>query len=175
MKIAILGKMRSGKDEFAGFFIDYGLTKLSFGDEIGRVIAKYFPEAFLDGKPREHYQLIAQTFRKLRATIWIDQLDQTIRENGLTNVIVTDLRQQNEYEYLKANGYTIVKVEAADEVRLARIAAAGDVFNPQVFHHETEEAVDLVPYDYLVTNNGTISELMEQAEYVLSELKGTKN
>ena len=175
MKIAILGKMRSGKNEFANFFEAYGLVPVAFGDEIGRLISRYFPEAFAQGKPREHYQLVAQTFRKLRATIWIDEVDKTIREYGLTNVIVTDLRQLNEYEYLKANGYTIVKIEAAEEVRLARIAAAGDVFDPEVFNHETEEAVDLVPYDYLVTNNGTIEELLGQAEYVLSEMKGLKD
>jgi dephospho-CoA kinase len=72
MRLAIVGKMRSGKDTFAKYFTDlYGFKPLAFGNGITDVITRYFPEAFIMGKPREHYQVIGQTFRELDPDIWV--------------------------------------------------------------------------------------------------------
>lgn len=175
MKIAILGKMRSGKDTAS----DYLHTKVdfktfAFGDGITGVITRYFPKLLLEGKPRHAYQLIGQTFRSLRPAVWIDELDTRVWHATFgipdPDILVTDLRQMNEYDYLKEEGYTIIKIEADEELRLARIAKSGDSFDPSTLNHETETAVDVIPYDYLVTNNGTLEELFEQLDFVLEEL-----
>lgn len=178
MRIAITGKMRSGKDTFADYFIiQKAFTKLAFGDGITEVIKMYFPDAFNDGKPREHYQVIGQTFRQFDPNVWVNVLDSRLTNATLffgksLPVIVTDCRQLNEYEYLKGQGFTVVKVETADELRIERMKANGEDVSPSLLNHGTELEVDNIPYDYLVTNNGTRLELLEQAAFIHDELWG---
>lgn len=75
--------------------------------------------------------------------------------------VVTDLQQPNEYQYLKEDGFTIVKVEADSEVHLERMRKEKDTFRMEDLHHETESQIDSMPCDYLVTNNTTLEDLEE--------------
>ncbi|MFP5303259.1 hypothetical protein R2R70_18915, partial [Cobetia sp. SIMBA_158] len=59
-----------------------------------------------------------------------------------------------------------------EEVRLKRIADAGDIFTPEQLNHETELQADACPCDYLVTNNDSLEALYQQADFVMSELMG---
>ena len=175
MKIAITGQMRSGKDTFANYFMMRGFQKVAFGDGIKEISYKLFPEKMSEGKPRELYQSLGQKLREIDQNVWINLLDRrvkTMEAYGATNFIVTDLRQLNEYEFLKENGFTIVKIEADDELRKMRMEQAGDMYTPESFYHETEVTVNAIPYDYLVTNNNGYADLSEQARYIFLELRG---
>jgi dephospho-CoA kinase len=176
MKIAITGKMRVGKNTLADYFIEKEQChQLAFGDGIKRVARAYFPHIVNQGKPRKLYQFIGQKFREIDPDVWVKDLDRTminLMEQGVQNFIVTDVRQMNEYRYLKEKGFTIIKIEADDELRKERIIQAGDVFSPDDFYHETEIAVDSIPYDYLVTNNDTLDALYGQVVYIHNELRG---
>ncbi|MFP5303338.1 hypothetical protein R2R70_19325, partial [Cobetia sp. SIMBA_158] len=69
-RIAVVGRFRSGKNTFADYITEkYGHIQFAFGDGITKVINQYFPEAFNDGKPRKHYQVIGQSFRELDENI----------------------------------------------------------------------------------------------------------
>ncbi|GAK00870.1 AAA family ATPase [Geomicrobium sp. JCM 19055] len=180
MRIAVTGKMRSGKDTFANYFIEREFYNLAFADGITDVIAQYFPEAWQEGKPREHYQVIGQAFRQLNPTIWVEHLDDLLGQWFMLDgvnvpVIVTDLRQPNEYEYLKANGFTVVKVETSEELRIERIKKSGDAHKLEYLHHETEKHIDDMDYDYLVTNDTSLVDLLEQAEFLYAELVGEQH
>lgn len=181
MKIALTGKMRSGKDTVANYFLynDEGWSnQIAFGDEIKSIAKLYFPEMVAQGKPREIYQSIGQHFRGIDNDVWVKALDKTMNFlmlAGEDNFVISDVRQMNEYEYLKANDFTVIKIEADDELRKERTIQAGDVFEPSHFYHETEIAVDSIPYDYLITNNDTLEALMQQIKFVHSELKGESN
>ncbi|MDA2738422.1 AAA family ATPase [Bacillus cereus group sp. Bc015] len=175
MKIAIVGKMRSGKDTVAKFFIDNeDANQIAFGDEIKRIARMYFPHIVAKGKPRKLYQTLGQELRKIDPDVWVKALDRTLinsMEYGETNFVISDVRQMNEYHYLKEMGFTVIKVEADDEIRKERIIKSGDVFEPEDFYHETELAVNTIPYDYLITNNTTLAELYDQIYYIYDELK----
>ena len=178
IKIALIGKMRSGKDTVGKWLIeDYGFKKFAFGTAIGRVIHEYFPEAFADGKPRKHYQLIGQTFRQLNPDVWINQMlrDIDIEKRraypNTFNIVITDVRQENEVKALRELGYTIVKVEADDDIRIDRIIKSGDVFNIHDLQHETEVFSDLVDADYTIVNNGTKEELKQEVLNIINKLK----
>lgn len=169
-KIAITGRMRSGKDTVAAYIgHHYSHTLMGFGEGVADVIATYFPEAWADGKPRKHFQVIGQGFRQLNPDIWVDDLVR--RMKGLDRVVVTDLRQQNEYERLKQLGFTILKVEAGEAERIERIKAAGESVDYDTLHHETEESVDSLPFDYLISNNATLDDLYRQVDWVMNELR----
>ena len=158
MKIALLGKMRSGKDTVGEYLCDtHNCKRFAFGDEVKDVINTYFPKAFENGKPREHYQVIGQSFRKLNPNI---------------NIVVTDVRQPNEATELRKRGFTIIKVVAPEHIRLERILAAKDNFNEEELHHETELNVDKCVYDYCITNDGTLEELYREVDVVLNCCQG---
>lgn len=175
MKLAIVGKIRSGKDTVGSMFIqEYGCMRMAFGDGIGRVIKDYFPEAFKDGKPRRHYQHIGQRFRDLDPDVWVKDLGRmytALKHMGIERFVVTDMRQMNEYEYLKSQGFQVAKVDTADEIRLERMNANGDNFTLEDLNHETEAQIDALPYDFLISNNTTLDDLYEQVKHVAEELK----
>lgn len=177
MKIVLFGKIRSGKDTVGEMLIEnYGFNRLAFGDEIGEIIKRYFPNAFDNGKPRHHYQFIGQQFRQLDADIWIKEL---LRKAEVldhmtgkpVNIVVTDARQLNEAKKLKEHGYVIVKVVASDEIRIDRMKKAGDNFRPEMLEHETEKQVDLVSPDYVVPNDGTLEDLKENVDLLIEMIK----
>ena len=160
MRIAIVGKMRSGKDTIADMLtVQYDFEQIAFADGIKEIVGKYFPEVLDNGKPREHYQFIGQQFRKLNQNVWINNLDRKTKEMGDSSIIVTDCRQVNEGKYLRANDYMIIKVIAEDEVRLQRISDAGESVTTEQFEHDTETQVDEIRADFAILNNGTYEDL----------------
>lgn len=173
VKIAFIGKMRSGKDT-AGRYLETtkGFGQFAFGTGIKRVATILYPEIDLRVKPRKLYQEIGQGLRQVDPLIWINYLDREVKHwskrmvllDHTPNVVITDVRQMNEVEFLKAQGYVLVKVETDEELRLQRIKEAGDDYTEEDLNHETELAVDTLPYDVLLTNNGTIEELTRQVE-----------
>lgn len=169
MKIAIFGKMRSGKDTVGEILIEeHGFTRLAFGDSIGYIIDEYFPKARENGKPRKHYQFIGQALRELDADVWINHLLKRAENISVHNLlyhgksgdfVVTDGRQENEAYRLREAGYTIVKVVADEGKRIERLEQLGDNFSPEMLQHETERQVDYIAPDILIENNGTLEEL----------------
>lgn len=176
MKVALFGKIRSGKDTVGKILIkEYGFQRFAFGDGIGEIIDKYFPEARVYGKPRKHYQHIGQKLRELNPNVWINYLLQTVWESGRAsrvsgdefNVVITDGRQLNEAEKMKKEGYLIIKVTTPDELRVERMKALGDIFEPEDLQHETELQVDLIQPDVEIINDGSLEDLKDRVQAVL--------
>lgn len=168
MKIAIFGKIRSGKDTLGKILIDeYGFTKKAFAEGIGEIIEKYFPDAFKGGKPRQHYQVIGQALRTLDPNVWVNYLLNNIKNLKCENIVITDGRQLNEAKRLKEEGFLIVKVTADEELRLKRMQQLGDVFNEEALQHETELNVDLIEPDIEIFNNESIEHLREAANKIV--------
>lgn len=172
LKIALVGKARSGKDTVGEYLANnYTFKRFYFAQGIEEIINKYFPEAFEGGKPRNHYQHIGQELRALNKYVWINylqrQVDQYISENPKGNVIVTDCRQANEEKVLREQGYLIVKVACNEQVRLDRILKSGEEFNPGTFYHDTEKQTELIIPHIHIQNDGTIEELYSAANVVI--------
>jgi dephospho-CoA kinase len=91
----------------------------------------------------------------------IDNHIDIMAELGQTeiNVVITDLRKVPEYEWARANGFTIIRVTAPDDVRIGRAIKAGDDFCENDLEHSTELEIDNFTVDYTVENNGTVDEL----------------
>lgn len=176
MKIALFGKIRSGKDTVGALLTqEYGFKRFAFGDAIGDIIQEYFPEALEGGKPREHYQHIGQEFRKLNPDVWVNYLLRNTSDfesvmeafSIKSNIVVTDGRQINEAEKLRENGFLIIKVTSPEELRIQRMKALGDVFTMKQLNHETELQVDSITADIEIVNNGTLEDLKAKVEDIL--------
>lgn len=183
MKIALFGKIRSGKNTVADILTEqHGFKQFAFGDGIGEIIETYFPEALQGGKPRRHYQHIGQQLRVLNPDVWVNYLLNAVsveahmrkkfaNETDI-NIVVTDGRQLNEAERLKKEGFLIVKVTAPEEVRIERMEASGDVFSLEDLQHETELNVDLIEPDVEIINDGTLEDLYIKVQKVIQEQRG---
>lgn len=174
-RIAFAGKMRSGKDTAADIILKkypYYNT-LAFADGIKKVIELCFPEELKEGKkPREFYQFIGQQLRSLNPQVWVNFTNRELQKlKYSSNVLITDCRQLNEVQFLKENGFLIIKVEADDNKRLQRIKDSNEDITIEQFYHSTETTVDLIKPNFLITNNGTLDELREKVEKLLQDLK----
>lgn len=184
MKIALFGKIRSGKDTVGKILIkEHGFKRFAFGDGIGRIIEEYFPEAFADGKPRKYYQFIGQQLRVLNPDVWVNYLLSEVNQaetynwdvhgNGL-NIVVTDGRQLNEAERLKKEGYLIIKVICPEDIRIKRMEALGDVYSPEDLQHETELQVDAITPDVEILNDGTLMDLYVKIQKLVQDYREGK-
>jgi hypothetical protein len=176
LKIAVAGEIRSGKDTVCEYIQggSVNMQKLYFAEGIADIIQTYFPEAWYgEGKPRKHYQDIGQFMRSINPDVWVNHTELKyflLKQSGFENFIVTDLRQQNEYEWLKKNGFTVIKVETEPELRIERMKASGDNFDMNSLVHPVEQQIKQLPYDYLLQNNTSLEDLYAQVDFVINEL-----
>ncbi|MEH7541688.1 MULTISPECIES: AAA family ATPase [Bacillus cereus group] len=169
--IGIAGKMRTGKDTIARLMAKDRRGKFqrgAYADELKlQVDRKYGKQE--GGKRRALLQHEGQEERKHDALVWIKRLQPKIdflRTTG-HNVVITDVRQQNEIDSLRSQGAYIIRVNVSDEIRKQRIIDAGDEFKEADFYHETETAIDAFEVDYEINNEGGLIQLVQQLDAIL--------
>lgn len=200
IRIALTGKLRSGKSEIAeNLQYNHGLMEVAFGDELKRVADElfdgteveeyasepryrgetYIPFLYEDDivghrKPRRRYQDFGQAMRQLDPNVWIRKVERSVDVWGnlrdVRGVVVSDLRQPNEYDWACKNGFTIIRISADDEIRLQRAQEAEDNFTMEDLEHETEQHIDGFSVDYDVINNGSAAELRRKIDGIMSEI-----
>lgn len=177
VKIGLTGGIRSGKDTVAEYLVEliprYYVNQdptlvMGFADGIKDLFKTFLPDLLEGGKPRKAYQEVGQMLRKFDQDVWVKyalntlELHQGVYPN--THVIFKDVRQPNEVEALREQGFTIVKVIARTEDRIERMEANGDVFNIDDLNHETEKAIDGITPDVVIYNTGTLEDLYYTVE-----------
>jgi dephospho-CoA kinase len=172
MKLAITGKLRSGKDTAASYLVTYyDFQPFAFGDELKQAFHRAFPSVPAEPKPRALYQKFGQWAREsLGDDVWITHCFRKVEFYGSARVVITDVRQLNEYEALIEAGYTIIRINAPDDLRMKRAIDAGDDFTVHDFVHETELNVDTFAVDYEVCNDGDTLALAKQLDAIMAEL-----
>jgi len=162
IKIALTGKMRSGKDTVADYLKrEYGFKTFAFAEGIKFVCGSLHLEPSNGRKPRALYQGVGQDLRKYDPDVWLKYTFDKIRQKcgPDDNIVVSDVRQPNEVDALRAVGFTIICVDSSEENRMARMLALGDDFKTEDLRHKTELAVDTLDVDFSIKNNGTLPDL----------------
>jgi hypothetical protein len=186
IKLALVGKLRSGKSIASQYLtLFYDFQPFAFADPLKRYLHEIFPHVPREPKPRRLLQLFGQKMRELDPDVWVNltmhKIDEYLRQHACDcsplkpRVVVTDCRQRNEYDRLRAAGFVFVRINADDELRIRRALEAGDDFTPEDLAHETELLVDSFDVDYDVDNNGTTSELYAQLDAIMTALGVTAN
>jgi dephospho-CoA kinase len=181
IKIALTGKLRSGKDTAANhLYIRHSFDRVAFGDALKKNAHAAFPWVSEFSKPRALYQQFGQLMRQIEPDVWVKHAERAVSgaidfnvHTGAENVgvVITDLRQPNEYEWAKANGFTIIRVTAPDEDRLLRAKLAGDSFTEADLEHETESHIDGFAVDYEIANDGSVDELKARMDALLTHIQ----
>lgn len=169
MKIALVGKARSGKDTVADFLVgQYGFTEYKFSKGIRDVINLVRGEDA--HKNRRELQEVGQGLRRaLGEDIWVNYTLTTISQDS--HVVISDCRQPNEAKRLRSEGYLLVGVESDEEVRVQRMLAAGDTFTREDLNHETEQIS--IECDRIINNNGSLEDLYKQVRELVANYTHT--
>ncbi|WP_083412250.1 AAA family ATPase [Exiguobacterium sp. KRL4] len=181
LKIAFIGPMRSGKSEAARYLAEtYDFEKVSFGDHLRYCVETVWGVNETGVKPRAQLQQLGQLARQFDPDVWVKPLAAKVfqltagnanRERQVS-VVIDDLRQPNEYEWCKANGFTIVRVISSPEAQKERIEALGETYNPAHLAHETEQHhANFAPDHLLINVTGTsLDQLHAQLDALIERL-----
>lgn len=139
MKIALYGKMGSGKSTIAKHLHQkHQMVILSFATEI-KFLARRLFGGVTDGpqKDRVLLQKLGASMRAIDDDVWTKFLIRNIKhlETYSTNIVVDDLRLPEEADALRKEGFFIIHIDTADELRAKRV----EIINP---HDRTETAMD---------------------------------
>lgn len=157
MRIAISGKMASGKSLVATYLVEhYGFTELSFASKLKEVVADLFPHCRYE-KDRWLLIQVGELLRGLDPRVWIRHL---IKEVGGGNIVVSDLRYPLEYDTLKRAQFITVRMKASYESRLDYIKHAYPDMPLMLMDDSSETALDHHPFDYEICNDADVT--MEQ-------------
>ena len=144
MKIGICGKICSGKTYISDFLVsNYNFKRYSFGEGVKEVARSIFD---MRVKDRKLLQEISGKMKEINSDIWINYLDRKMKEEENMNIVIDDLRFENEYEYLKKNGFMLIKLNIDDDLQKERIVET----YPENFsnhlenrHDKSENLIDL--------------------------------
>lgn len=185
IKIAIAGQFRSGKSTVAEYLDEeYGMVQFAFADELKRDFHFTYNHIPRTPKPRKGYQLYGQLMRYLFGEdYWINKCFKKIEDVRLVannynitgreikfSPVITDLRQDNELERCREEGYYVIKILAPEEVRVKRAEEAGDSFSQEEMNHETETYVENMDADYTIVNKGSLEQLYDAVDVVMGAI-----
>jgi len=143
--IGLIGLAGSGKDTAARGLVKLGYRRLAFADEL-KSLAFYFGwDGEKDEDGRKLLQELGMAARRYNARFWIQCLNkQIVRERLKEPFVFTDVRFQNEADYVRSIYGIIVRI-----VRPGQIAD----------EHESELNQSQIVADYEVVNDGSIEDL----------------
>lgn len=118
MRIAIIGKMCSGKSTIAKIIMDHDSDYQTFS--FGGAVKRYAKEIFnMQGKDRSLLINFANKMREIDRDVWVRPV---IEESRLfENCIVDDVRYQNELDALVNDNWIIIKLNISRELQEKRI------------------------------------------------------
>ena len=120
MKIAITGKMCSGKTTLSNYLcqIEPRFQVFSFGKKVKQVASDLFGMDPLI-KDRSLLTSLGQKMREIDPDVWINYVIK--QTEGIDYCLIDDLRYQNEYLALAKNGWKIIQLTMSDDLQEKRI------------------------------------------------------
>ena len=114
-----------------------------------------------DDKTRQRLQKLGTELGRDRYgdDIWIKVLDNWIkvyRKRGISLFVITDVRHENEANYIKSLGGKIIKIEAEDRnlMRLEQESNGDKDIIERLRNHITEKSInEYKEYDYVIDNS----------------------
>ena len=151
MKIAICGKMGSGKSYIAKKIAEkYNYKVYSFASYVKELAIKLFN---MNGKDRHLLQTLAEKMKEIDEDVWVNVLLRDIANKD--NIIIDDLRFPNELNALKNLNFVILNVWIDEEIRLKRLKDKYINFNDHIKYqnHISENGIDDLKIDFKIKSD----------------------
>ena len=202
MLIGVVGFIGSGKGTVGDILSDYGFIGDSFARPLKDAVSIMFgwPRELLEGdtelsrrwreepdafwsesfersfSPRDALQLMGteagrQVFHQ---DLWVISLLNRARGK---DVVITDVRFQNEIKYIQENGGIVIRVRRGndpvwyEEMSLLNTESSRLEYMSKFNIHRSEWDWVGCDFDYSIDNDGNISDLRKKIENVLQQLK----
>ena len=169
MRIGLIGKMCSGKSTIANKlknnYPQYKIT--SFAKKI-----KYLAEELfcMKEKDRKLLQDIGTKMREIDEDVWIKYLLNDIKDD--INVIIDDVRYENEMKYLKNENFILIYLDISEELQERRIMQTYKNTFQQHIHNKNHESENLdfnesmIDYKFVI-NTKNQSEIYEKIDNII--------
>lgn len=184
--IGIYGRARSGKDTAAEYLAKrLGLYKYAFAEPLKTMLKSVFGDHFHEGdrsgicpETGVSYRVMMQTLgtewgRALNENVWVNLVGKKwdwVNEGGwapgapdcggFKGMVLSDLRFDSEAEWVRDSGGLVVYIHRHAEQQVG------------VIGHESEKGICPTLVDYLVDNNGTLSQLYQNLENLIVKVEG---
>lgn len=169
MRIGLIGKMCSGKTTIANklknTYPEYKIT--SFAKKIKQLAEELF---CMKEKDRKLLQDIGTKMREIDKDIWIKYVLNNIKDDQ--NVIIDDVRYENEMRYLKNENFILIYLDISDELQEQRIMQTyQNTFQQHIYNknHESENLdfdESIIDYKFVI-NLKNQSEIYERIENIM--------
>lgn len=148
IKIAFIGRQRSGKTTGAEalhhHFLKDGwegthVYRTSFGKRMKVEFEKFTGEKFDKKEHRKMIQMFGQLHRSYKDDIWVNHVANEMivaEQRDYSHFIIDDVRQANEVEFCKKNGFILIYVDVPLVELEMRCSDLGEQFTPA---HSTEQ------------------------------------
>lgn len=164
VKVAFCGSMGSGKTYAANELKNKVEAKvLSIAKPIKEIVSD------MGQTGRASHIMVGTVGRQINHDIWIEQLMERIEKYktcGVENIIVDDVRFENEAKALKEAGFVLVYLNTPWHVRFQRIRERTDDLTEHIqwFAHPSEvalEHVDKAYFDFICNKDDDIHEVIK--------------
>ena len=163
MKIAICGKMASGKTTLADWFVDnHDFLKISLAAKVKEIGVNLFG---MKQKDRRLLQQIGMKMREIKEDVWIDYLINLQVDEG-ENLVIDDVRFINEVEKLKSAGWTIIRINIDEGLQCERLKKTYDDWE---VHWNNRTDVSEAQVD-LISDNLVDLEITAEPKWPLEDL-----
>ena len=185
MNIAIVGKMYAGKTTLAEAFVEHhGYTRVAMAGPLKQLALYAYGEEVVKDKEyavtdletgevgfksgRAILQGIGQTIKQVDRDIWLKMFITDTTNMQREPYVVDDVRFQFEADYLRQNGWIIVKVDTPEWVRVARAeSSTGRRPTKEELNHESEREVTAISADILYRGDGRMADIPHKAFDIL--------
>ena len=175
--ILLTGLMGSGKTSVAERLTsEHSYTRVSMATWIKETVKKHYglelidKSKFINDKSmRTILQEVGMYMRDIDPLWHIQEVCNQIFYNDNKLFVIDDVRFKNEVEVLsKIYNCMVIKIKCDKTKRLEQIRSRDNVVPTENQMNDSSELeVNKIPYDYVITNNGTIDELFDRVNQIL--------
>jgi len=172
MRIALSGKMLSGKSSVATYLVKhYGFVELSFASKMKEVAAELFPRAKYE-KDRLLLIQVGERMRELDSQVWIRHVLPGILPGE--DIVISDVRFPSEYDALRRLDFTLVRMYMGRPYQVGLAKRVYPTMPLVLLDDYSETALDYYVFDYTIDNDEGISmeEVYSQVDKMIEELRG---
>ena len=160
LRLAVSGKMRSGKDTLADRLVErYGFIRYAFADRLKEVARELFGMP-MGAKNRHLLVELGRKMCEVDKMVWVNYVLSKIPLKQ--DVVISDLRFKYEYYALKAFDFIVVRVDGNEQARLSRVERFGSRVDIALVDDQSETDLDEMGFDW-VLDGTTYDSLYEGA------------
>lgn len=185
--IAVSGKLGVGKDYLIDnvikpFLKTKSYLHISFADQLKvnlmTTLGVSYEDAYIEKTPesRKLMQQVAEIERKRDKDVWINFLKSWLKvysNRGIEYFLISDLRYENEYEFLKSQNACIIRIEAPQRNRekLQKESKGDPEIYKSISEHVSEKSLDNIPFENVIYNDPWTDseEVFEEINYIINK------